>query len=647
MDFELILMTLASTLILLDITLPLISKLLFKRLSKYTVALSSLAFVLLLWSYIQLLFAFVNNDFSFSSVYSLSSSNLPLLSKVYASWAGAGGSMLLLSIILSLLYFGSKLATYKKPERFQIVSSQILGFVVLIFLIVTLLRNPFERLPTAMVEGLGLNPQLQSFWMAIHPPIVFSAYAFVVLAFALTLASLRTNQELEKNILFKISTYASWILLTIGIALGGVWAYAVLGWGGYWAWDPVETASLLPWLILTAYFLTRTLSKHKTSLTQELMIMLTFASLVFLSALTRGGLTQSVHSYATSAIGPIMLSFAVTMMGLFFFFAKGKKKPLFKLEVVGSSLISRSTYIAFWALILISIVCLSGLAFKDFSYSYFTYPFVLLFVISLVGFSLDEKTHYARQFLIIVFSIAAGGILSAVGVFSVNILLTLTAPLFAVVFILMLYQFAKSVRRKTLLWQRLFGLAVVVMLLGVFVSAGAKTSTTITDIKPNVPTEAIDTTVEVTNLKIINATSEVYNTQAQNVIPQYSAVTADVTIHHLDATYKGKVSASFYPNYGLALTPLIVNTPSGDIYVHMEINEELYNILSAQLMGGSITPGSVTLTVQRIPMVYLVWVGVTLMVLSMILECVVDLRKTMRQKRLLAKADVQNIIQAA
>ncbi len=638
MDFELILVTMASALIFLDITLPLVSKPLFKRLSKYTVALCSLAFVLILWSYIQLLFAFVSNDFSFSSVYSFSSSNLPLLSKVYASWAGAGGSMLLLSIILSLLYFGSKLATYKKPEKFQIVSSQILGFVVLIFLTVTLLRNPFERLPTAMVEGLGLNPQLQSFWMAIHPPIVFSAYAFVVLAFALTLSSLRTNQELEKNILFKISIYASWILLTIGIALGGVWAYAVLGWGGYWAWDPVETASLLPWLILTAYFLTRTLSKHKTSLTRESMIMLTFTSLVFLSALTRGGLTQSVHSYATSAIGPIMLSFAVAMMGLFFFFARGKKKPFLKLEVERSSLISRSSYVSFWALIIISIVCLAGLAFKDFPYSYFTYPFVLLFIISLVGFSLDDKTHHARQFLIVVISLVAGGVLSAAGYFSVNILLTLTAPLFVVAFALLLYRLAKSARRKTLLWQRLFGLAVVIMLLGVFVSSGAKTSTTITDIKSNVSTDTLGATIQVANIKIINATSKIYNSQAQNAIPQYSAVTADVTIRNKDTTYSGEVSASFYPNYGLALTPLIVNTPSGDLYVHMEINEELYNVLSAQLTGNSTIPATVTLTVQRIPMVYLVWVGVILMVLSMILECAVDLRKTIRQQRLIIQS---------
>jgi cytochrome c biogenesis factor len=178
------------------------------------------------------------------------------------------------------------------------------------------------------------------------------------------------------------------------------------------------------------------------------------------------------------------------------------------------------------------------------------------------------------------------------------------------------------------------------MLLGVFVSAGAKTSTTITDLKPNVPTEALGTTVVITNLKIVNATSEVINIQAQNVLPQYSSVTADVTIQQPDVTYIGEVSASFYPNYGLALAPLIINTASGDIYVHMELNEELYSILSAQLTGNSTTPNTVTLTVQRVPLVYLVWVGVTLMVVSMVVECIVDILQTMRQQRLLTKVDV-------
>jgi FtsH-binding integral membrane protein len=135
-------------------------------------------------------------------------------------------------------------------------------------------------------------------------------------------------------------------------------------------------------------------------------------------------------------------------MGLFFFFARGKRKPFLKLEVERSSLISRSSYVSFWALIIISIVCLAGLAFKDFPYSYFTYPFVLLFIILLVGFSLDDKTHYTRQFLIFIISLVAGGVLSAVGLLSVNILLTLTTPLFVVVFALLLYRLIEHALRS-------------------------------------------------------------------------------------------------------------------------------------------------------------------------------------------------------
>ena len=170
------------------------------------------------------------------------------------------------------------------------------------------------------------------------------------------------------------------------------------------------------------------------------------------------------------------------------------------------------------------------------------------------------------------------------------------------------------------------------MLIGVFVSAGAKTSQTITDVKPNIPTEAKDMTLEITNLRVVNATSEVYSSQAQHLLPQYSTVTADIIVQQSGATYSGEISASFYPNYGLALTPLIINTATGDMYVHMEIDQELYDILTAQLTGNGTIPTTVSLTAQNIPLVYLVWVGVTLMVVSMVVECVVDLRQTRRQQ---------------
>jgi cytochrome c biogenesis factor len=626
MDFELLLLIVATLLILLDITLPLFKQNLFKRLTKYSALFSLTAFILILTSYSSLLSAFARNDFSYASVYSFSSSSSSFLSKIYSSWAGAGGSMLLLTIILSSFYLLLKISTFRKQEKNLVTTAQIMGFVVIIFTTVCLLRNPFERVATVPVEGIGLNPQLQSVWMAIHPPIVFSAYAFVVLAFALTLSSLKNSTELRTQKLFKASTYLSWVLLTMGIALGGLWAYEVLGWGGYWAWDPVETASLLPWLILTAYFFVRSISKSKTSLTQECMIMLTFASLVFLSALTRGGLTQSVHSYAASAVGPVMLAFAVAMMGYFVYVAKKTRRHFFKLDVDKSSLTSRSSFVAFWGLLLISVVCLAGLAFSGFAYSLWTYPFVLLFVIALVGFGLNDKTHYSRQLIIVTAALIAGSALTVSGVASVNPLVTLTTPLMAIALAGLIYRSAKSIRHKTLVMQSFLGIAVVVMLLGVFFSAGAKTSTTLETVNQNTPIKASNLTLTISNISLRNSTSNVYNTQAAQVIAEYSILTTDVKVQGTGLDYQNQLTAAFYPNYGLVIKPLIISTANGDVYIHLEVTENLYNTLVGQYSGNKTSPVSLSITVQENPLIYLVWTGVTLMIVAMTAEFIVDLK---------------------
>lgn len=622
MQYEIFLLIAAILLIFIDITV-FSRKVSSKYFTYYGFIAVATAFLLILSSYLLLLTAFVNNDFSFAGVYSFSSSSLPLLSKIYASWAGAGGSMLLLTIILSTFYFGLKIALLKSNDQFKMLTCQVMGFVVIIFALVCLLRNPFERLSVAAIEGFGLNPQLQSVWMAIHPPIVFSAYAFVVLAFAVTIASLKTSRDIETSKLFKISTYASWMLLTVGIALGGVWAYEVLGWGGYWAWDPVETASLLPWLILTGYFIVKSISKN-LSLTRETLIMLTFASLVFLSALTRGGLTQSVHSYAASAIGPIMLLFAVGMMGYFFYLAKSKRKSFFKLEVDRKSLTSRSSFVGFWSLIFISIVCLVGLAVPDFAYSYWTYPFVLLFVISLVGFSLNDKLHYARQFIIVTIALVAGVILTLLGFASVNVLVTLTVPLMVITLGALLYKLATSIKQRKLLWQYLFGIAVVVLLLGVFVSSGAKTSTTLQNVNVNSPVTASDLKVTLSNLQVSNSTTRVYNTQVEGIFPEYSIVTADVSVQGAGLNYNGNLQAAFYPNYGLVINPLIISTTTGDIYIHFEYTESLYNSLTQSLMGQNVVPDNLALTIQNNPLIYLVWAGVVLMLLALTAEFILE-----------------------
>jgi cytochrome c biogenesis factor len=449
----------------------------------------------------------------------------------------------------------------------------------------------------------------------------------------LTLATIKTGRELDNSSLFKISTYMGWLLLTLGIALGGVWAYEVLGWGGYWAWDPVETASLLPWLFLTAYFIVNALVKSKQSLTREFMILITFASLVFLSALTRGGFTQSVHSYAISAVGPIMLVFALGMVGYFFYLKKGRRTSLFKLEVDKSSLSSRSFFLGFWALIIIAIVCLVGLAFSNFAYNYYTFPFVLIFVFALIGFSLNEKTHYARLLLIAVIILGIGAAITIIGFPNVNLLTTLTLPLLILALSTLLYKVAKTIRRKSLrlLGQSLFSLALIVLLIGVFVSAGAKTKITLTNVKTDTPVDATQFRIELSNLTITNSSALIYNEQTASIIPEYSTVTTDVTIQQPENTYTGRLTASFYPNYGLVLRPLILTTATGDLYVHLEftnpiLSDPLYNALVQTLEGNSSVPEEVSVTVQTNPMVYLVWGGVALMLIGISVQFAGDLR---------------------
>lgn len=222
MDFEVFFLLAASLLLLLDIALLSTMKLTAKLKRQYILFATFSIFALIIASYGMLLQAFISNDFSLVGVYSSSSSSASLFSKIYSSWAGAGGSMLFLTVLLSIFYFVLRIIAFKKPSKFNAITCQIFGVVLFVFLIVCLLRNPFERFPVVPAEGIGLNPQLQSVWMAIHPPIVFSAYAFAVLAFALMIASIKTDRELDDSKLFKASTYAAWLLLTIGIALGGL-----------------------------------------------------------------------------------------------------------------------------------------------------------------------------------------------------------------------------------------------------------------------------------------------------------------------------------------------------------------------------------------------------------------------------------------
>ena len=181
------------------------------------------------------------------------------------------------------------------------------------------ITNPFE--PTnadfIVANGLGLNPLLQNLTMAIHPPVLYLGFVGFTIPFAFTVAALLTN---EKGSLWVRSirrwSLVTWLALSSGIMLGGWWAYQELGWGGYWAWDPVENASFMPWLTGTAFLHSIIIQEKKNMLRvwNTILIMLTFALTIFGTFLTRSGVMSSVHSFTDSSLGPNFLVFGAIII---------------------------------------------------------------------------------------------------------------------------------------------------------------------------------------------------------------------------------------------------------------------------------------------------------------------------------------------
>ena len=215
--------------------------------------LSLIQFVSCLVSFLILIYIFITSDFNFSLVYQNSHTEKPLIYKLSGSWGNHEGSLLMWILILSIFNFMFALMS-KANIRLTEITIGVQSFLILGFLLFLLFTsNPFSLLSESPNEGLGLNPILQDPFLAIHPPILYLGYVGFSLIFSLAIAGLLLN-HIDKNwaSIAKKWTLSAWILLTAGIGLGSYWAYNELGWGGYWFWDPVENASLMPWLAGTA-----------------------------------------------------------------------------------------------------------------------------------------------------------------------------------------------------------------------------------------------------------------------------------------------------------------------------------------------------------------------------------------------------------
>ncbi len=263
-----------------------------------------------------LIYLFLSNDYSVKYVAHYSDRSMPLYYKATAFWGGQDGSLLFWVWVLSI--WGAVAVYQNRHKNRAILPYSIVAFMgVCLFFLVTIVfaANPFETyLTRAPTDGEGLNPLLQNWYMTIHPPTLYLGYIGWTIPFCFAIGALAHGRlDYEWIAAMRRWCLVAWVFLTLGLTLGGLWAYEELGWGGYWAWDPVENAAFIPWLTGTAFIHSIQVQERRQMFKawNLLLIILTFVFTVLGTMMTRSGVVQSVHAFAQSNIGSYFTTFLV------------------------------------------------------------------------------------------------------------------------------------------------------------------------------------------------------------------------------------------------------------------------------------------------------------------------------------------------
>jgi cytochrome c-type biogenesis protein CcmF len=317
--------------------------------------------VLTLW------YQFLVNNFNLHYIASNSNRDMAWYYKFGALWGGQEGSLLFWCWLLSL-YSGVAVWVHRKDNhRLMPYVAGVVSMVIAFFLLINnFVANPFDSIgvermgaaavPFTPMDGRGLNPLLQYWAMVIHPPILYLGYVGFTIPFAFAMAALMTRQLDDAWI--RTSRHwlmVAWLFQGMGILLGAKWAYVVLGWGGYWGWDPVENASLMPWLTGTAYLHSVIMQERKGMMKvwNMVLILTTFLLCILGTFLTRSGVVSSVHAFAQSPVGPFFSGFLFLMIAFSLFFLLSRLPDL-KSENRLDSVVSRESSFLFNNLILLA-----------------------------------------------------------------------------------------------------------------------------------------------------------------------------------------------------------------------------------------------------------------------------------------------------
>jgi len=288
-----------------------------------------------------LAYQLVQSNFDIDYVARYTSLETPVVYKISALWAGQSGSLLFWLFILSIYTTIVILQNQQKHNSLMPWVIITLAIVQMFFLVLTnYVTNPFKPTDADFIvsNGNGLNPLLQNVTMATHPPTLYLGYVGFSVPFGFAISAM-INRDTSPLWIQSIRRWAlvSWLFLSIGIILGGWWAYRELGWGGYWAWDPVENASFMPWLTATAFVHSIIIQEKKDMLRvwNMALIIITFTLCIFGTFLTRSGVMSSVHSFTGSSLGPIFLTFVFSIMIVSFgmmYFRRNELRSTKKME---------------------------------------------------------------------------------------------------------------------------------------------------------------------------------------------------------------------------------------------------------------------------------------------------------------------------
>ncbi len=597
-----------------------------------------------------LLISFLTHDFSLKYVAEYSNRDTPFLYLLTGLWAGNAGSLLFWGWIVSLsgavlLWRNDKYNRELMPDALSVIVFTVMFFLVLLFI-----ESPFKGLSPIPGDGAGLKPVLQNLGMVFHPPLLLAGYALFTVPFALAMSAL-FNRKVEDAWVTTAKRWAiaAFLLLGLGNVLGMWWAYAELGWGGYWAWDPVENAGLMPWLLVTA-FLHSSLMYLRRGLFKTWTVILAIAAFwltIFGAFLTRSDVKGSVHTFGQTPMTPVFVAFlALTLIGSVWLLLDRFK--FIKNSEGDDSLISGTgTFFAVNLLLVISTVCIFiGTTLPVFTNiipdkSYFNVVNLPLFLLIialagvcvLVGWKVPDINRFYKQLIwpfavgvLVVIALVVGGVRHWYAV----------VPLFILVAVLIATAFkwgtdvAARMRGKNENFLMAFGrlfvynrsryggyiihLAIVVMALGIIGSSTYKSQ--------------VEKTLNVGDTLTLDGYILTYNGLDSSSVPQNDGSVWLTVVANMDISYNGKPAGSVHPSQTLGFTYsgqtiTDMSLVSNKVAIRSNLARDFYVILED--FDGTTNQGLVMVIVN--PLVEWIWIGGTLLLFGSLVSFSASTRK--------------------